>query len=592
MDTTDDLGDFSHPPANMEDEDAFLRMLLSDTPSALGEDGSSPDSSPPSAFEDGTSGSDESPTHWSQQLTPPVVPQISELSLELSSDLLFGTNSTDYTTFSLTDIPVSSSAAPITPSISPISPKEVVQPIQHQQIPLVPIVQPPIQPLPIVTPQSSQAHVQVPIVEPPMLRKNRASSKKRSRTEDIPVVPSPTDKVALPRDTLLQISSTSMEKYVETLQTSRQLSNDDQKELKRQKRLIKNRESAQLSRERKRAYIDQLEAKIAQLQSENSQLKNDNVSLRQSLARYLPDGIKTEPGSELVISKVDQQHKTKMGDLLTIGGSRATTATKAGVCLLIVLFSFGLFMNANKTGPSWSKPVAPDAMALPGGPVRFDPRSMVPQTTVDIVGGKRSLLEAFPEVKEEENDTDFMYESPAKFPKALPDSQIPASESSQARADRHVIHLTAGDSPAPQRNQQKGYLQRKLAINKAGVFTVSYSPEPVKFVEDDQHLHDEANSTYMLFLDPRPDLDDSDVENASAPVSATHETQLEVATPRIVQKDNPELPPMIISLVIPKHIANGSNPFAPEGVSPTDSLMEITCQVIDISITTSERPHN
>lgn len=590
MDTTSDLGDYSHPPANMEDEDAFLRMLLSDTPSALGDDGSSPDSSPPSMFDDGTS-TDDSPTHWSQQLTPPVVvPQLPELSLELSSDLLFGTNTTDYASFSLTDTP-----AVVAPTLTP-PPKEVVQPIQHQQIPLVPIVQPPLHPLPIVQPPQpgSQAHVQVPIVEPPMLRKNRASSKKRARTEDIPLVPSPNDKVALPRDTLLQISSTSMEKYVETLQTSRSLSTDDQKELKKQKRLIKNRESAQLSRERKRAYIDQLEAKIAQLQNENSLLKNDNSSLRQSLARYLPEGIKTEPTpQELVISKADQQHKTKMGDLLTIGGSRATTATKAGVCLLIVLFSFGLFMNANKqTGIAW-RPPAQESMALES--VRsFDPRSMVPQTTVDVVGVKRSLLEAFPpeiEVKEEENDTDFMYESPSKLPKALPvpDSQA-AEKVSQARADRHVIHLTAGDSPAS-RPQKKGFLQRNPEINKAGVFTVSYSPQPVNFVDsNDQHMHDEANNTYMIFLDPRPDLDDSDVENASAPVSATHETQL--ATPRVVAKDNPDLPPMIISLVIPKHIANGSNPFAPEGVSPTDSLLEITCQVIDISITTSERPHN
>ncbi len=37
---------------------------------------------------------------------------------------------------------------------------------------------------------------------------------------------------------------------------------------------------------------------------------------------------------------------------------------------------------------------------------------------------------------------------------------------------------------------------------------------------------------------------------------------------------------MIISLVIPDEIANGSNPLVlPEGLNPTDSLMEITCQV-------------
>ena len=43
----------------------------------------------------------------------------------------------------------------------------------------------------------------------------------------------------------------------------------------------------------------------------------------------------------------------------------------------------------------------------------------------------------------------------------------------------------------------------------------------------------------MLFLDPRPDLDDDtdmDMENTSAPVSATHETQLQVSTPTIAKK--------------------------------------------------------
>lgn len=110
-------------------------------------------------------------------------------------------------------------------------PPAITTPIAPQ-IPLVPIVQPPIQALPIVQPP----HVQVPIVvEPPPKKNKSASSKKRPRSE-VPSVPSPQDNVALPRDTLLNITSQSMERYVETLQSTRQLSNDDQKELKRQKR--------------------------------------------------------------------------------------------------------------------------------------------------------------------------------------------------------------------------------------------------------------------------------------------------------------------------------------------------------------------
>lgn len=77
----EELGDFSHPPGTSNpDEDDILRYLLSDSPSA----DSTPDSTPPRMFEDSTP--DVSPTHWSQELgelTPPVVPQLSELSLDL-----------------------------------------------------------------------------------------------------------------------------------------------------------------------------------------------------------------------------------------------------------------------------------------------------------------------------------------------------------------------------------------------------------------------------------------------------------------------------------------------------------------------------
>lgn len=136
--------------------------------------------------------------------------------------LLFGSNS-DYSFLSSASL----SGAPLTP------PKEATQPIVPTHIPLVPIVQPPSQAIPLVQPP----HVQVPIVVEPPPKKNRVSGKKRTRI-DVPTVPSPQEKVALPRDTLLNITSQSMERYVETLQTTRQLSTDDQKELKRQKRCV------------------------------------------------------------------------------------------------------------------------------------------------------------------------------------------------------------------------------------------------------------------------------------------------------------------------------------------------------------------
>lgn len=76
----DDLGDYSHPGASNAEEDDILRYLLSDNQSV----DSTPDSSPPHMFEDSTP--DASPTHWSQELTtPPTVPQLSELSLDLYS---------------------------------------------------------------------------------------------------------------------------------------------------------------------------------------------------------------------------------------------------------------------------------------------------------------------------------------------------------------------------------------------------------------------------------------------------------------------------------------------------------------------------
>ena len=55
---------------------------------------------------------------------------------------------------------------------------------------------------------------------------------------------------------------------------------DDAAEVKRQKRMMRNRESAATSRERKKAHIEDLEHQVAELRATSARLQSENDALR------------------------------------------------------------------------------------------------------------------------------------------------------------------------------------------------------------------------------------------------------------------------------------------------------------------------
>jgi len=119
------------------------------------------------------------------------------------------------------------------------------------------------------------------------------------------------------------------------------LSSEEERHIKRQRRLIKNRESAQLSRLRKKIYIEELERKVNQLQTDNENLtkqvntvSTDRKKLQEEVT-YLQGIIKQSPALSQIAA--NSTKKQVMGK----------NVKAAGICLLVVLFSFGLLFNAN-----------------------------------------------------------------------------------------------------------------------------------------------------------------------------------------------------------------------------------------------------
>jgi Ni,Fe-hydrogenase III component G len=146
--------------------------------------------------------------------------------------------------------------------------------------------------------------------------------------------------LALSREELLKLSSKGLENFAQTVTANRNLTMEEERQLKRQRRLIKNRESAQLSRLRKKIYIEELERKVNHLAAENDNLAKQVAAVNMDKKKlqdeviYLQSIIKQNPNLVALDAKQKQQPFV------------AKNVKAAGVCLLVVLFSFGLLFNA------------------------------------------------------------------------------------------------------------------------------------------------------------------------------------------------------------------------------------------------------
>lgn len=102
------------------------------------------------------------------------------------------------------------------------------------------------------------------------------------------------------------------------------------KALKRQQRMIKNRESACLSRKKKKEYVTALENQISDLQEQNRQLHAENAALRQRLCE-------SEEGSG---------GRSKIRNINLNGNKKNTVMLLAVFCMITLNFSnFGVFKS-------------------------------------------------------------------------------------------------------------------------------------------------------------------------------------------------------------------------------------------------------
>lgn len=192
--------------------------------------------------------------------------------------------------------------------------------------------------------------VDTSIISPPASPTDQcatARSSKKRKTDEGKAEPG--DGVCLPRNQLLTMTSTEIEEYVSKLKAQRTLSAAEEKELKRQRRLIKNREYASQSRSRKKQYVDELEKALEEVRAENTSLKQQvgTLSDENKVLKKQISAIATTIKKSASLSSSTSGVST-LSKLTTVGAGRSNNTKTVSACLLAIMlmsFTFSAFWD-------------------------------------------------------------------------------------------------------------------------------------------------------------------------------------------------------------------------------------------------------
>jgi hypothetical protein len=365
-----------------------------------------------------------------------------------------------------------------------------------------------------------------------------AASKTSSKKTD------PSNLLVLSREELVGLTSQEFEEYVRQLMAQRQLSPEEMKELKRQRRLIKNRESAQASRQRKKNYVETLEAQVTNLATENANLKERITSLSTENARlkeevmFLNDLIKKTPGlstmfnsSLQMLSAVDASPNGKQTQQLI-----STNAKAAGLVLLVLLFSFGLFFNPSQLQQQQPLPLPWDSNA---------------QTTTQAVGRILKAGSRFKEASSSGGDAASLFDvlSTQNFnPERLQRAFLRHRQETLQEHNSSIASLSSSRTEESRQSSVQPAEEKKA----------------LSIVDDVRRNITQwrPNTTYLMC---------SDVRHVTPPESVPCDPKS----------------PMFLAFLIPPDspLSSTTNNTTSNSNSNTNSnLIEVTCQVIDINL--------